>query len=167
MADKGHTLCFAIPGPPVGLQHEGGARENKNDPTIQFVGLPIKKKKTKRYTEEKSRKYMNLCATYAMKAIADDRAQGQWPYEGDVSMQFEIYYIRESPRPDPENVAAILQDGFTKILWMNDRNVLPYAKSHWWPGKNRTPPPPAVFDGARAHNKYLGGVCVRIEKIDV
>jgi hypothetical protein len=148
MADKPHALRFVIPGPPVGLQHEG-ARKGGG-----------------RRTEDKSRAYMKLCGTYALKAIADHRAQGQWPYGGDVSMEVEIYYGRKHPRPDPINVLDALQDGFTGVLWKDDRNVLGRPMLHWWPGKNIIKPPAMVYIPGPRGGRYIGGVCVRIEKIE-
>jgi len=140
---KTGSLAFFIPGSPVGQEHE----ENK-----KYGG---------RRTAERTRQYMNSCGWYARKAICDHGQQGKWPYEGDIWMDVELYYLRESPRPDPENVIASLQDGFTRILWMNDRNVLGRPNYHWWPGKNGDMIPPQFVE----MGKYVGGVNIVITRI--
>jgi Holliday junction resolvase RusA-like endonuclease len=127
----------------VGLEHEG-ARKGGG-----------------RRTEDKSRAYKRHAAWYARKAIADNRGQGDWPYGGDVYMDVEIYYGRKHPRPDPENVIAILQDAFTRVLWWDDRNVLGRPNYHWWPTKNADRIPPPLFE----NGKYKGGVCIHIRKL--
>ena len=79
---------------------------------------------------------------------------------GDTYMDLEIFYIREHPRPDPLNVADALQDGFTPVLWLHDRDVWSRIQYTWWPGKDSSVPPPALRSGG----VYIGGVCVTIQK---
>lgn len=147
---NGKNLVFDIPGPPVGQEHE---QDRKRD--------PFATKGAGRYTADRTRQYLQRCGWYARKAVADHRQQGSWPYDGDVWMDVEIYYLRKYPRPDPENVIATLQDGFTKILWKNDRNVLGRPNYHWWPGKNADIVPPQFMETGR----YVGGVIITITRV--
>ena len=142
MTDKPQRMKrirFIVPGPPVGLEHE----ENR--------------KGGGRRTATKSRKYMEHAGWHAMKAACDNQIK-QGGYTGDTYLDLEIFYAREWPRPDPLNVADALQDGFTPVLWPNDRNVLARVQSTWWPGKDDKPPPPALVVGGR----YTGGVCCTV-----
>lgn len=144
MTSKPKPLRFVVPGPPVGLQH------HRSTP-----------KHGKHYTPAKSKAYMRRCGMYALTAMAAIGVQDDWPYEGDVYLDLYIYHIRKHPRPDPENVAAAIQDGCTGVLWENDNNVLPRIQSHWWPGKNDDGPPGILVE----NDKYLGGVCCVVRRI--
>lgn len=139
----GSILIFTIPRHPVGQEHEGGRKGGG------------------RRTEPKTRSYMEFAGWHAIQARSQFNGHNDWPYEKDVWLDLNIYYGRKHPRPDPENVAAALQDAFTPILWKNDINVLPRVQYTWWPGKNAHRIPAVVFE----NGKYTGGVLVCVSKV--
>ena len=139
-----------IPGPPVGLEHEGGRTQ---------AG------KHYRYTEPKSRAYMKHCGNLAMSAIAVQNQRGKWPTSDLVFMDLEIYFLSNKGRPDPLNVADSIQDGFSRVLWQNDRNVLARVQKVWWPGLDDNEPPAQLRASGRPDGVFRGGVCVTIRKI--
>ena len=135
-------LRFTVKGRPRAQKHEAGRKGGG------------------RRTDPETREYMHRAGWDATQAV--QKSARRWPTKAEVYMDLYIYYLREKPRADPENVMAVLQDAFTSILWWNDAEVLGRAQRTWWPGKNTTPPPSEVCEKGR----YVGGVIVEVWTVE-
>jgi len=113
-------LVFTIPGKTVGKQRTRSAEHS-----------------TKHVTPKKTRVYENYVgymARLALQKMPFELAKA-FPTDEQVFLDLEIYH-RNGRKPDADNVVKVIEDGLTKILWDDDRNVLPRVQFETWPDAN-------------------------------